>query len=221
MLGANAIVGGGPPIAVGAAIATQHAGQGPRDRVLQRRWFRQPGHRVRGHEPGRGAASCRRIFVYENNGYSEHTGADYAVGSKDLASRAAAFGMPAEKVDGTDFFAVFEAAGRAVERARAGRRAQRHRVRHHPLSSATLRATRKNTGPGTRSPSTARPLDCLANFRDRVTAEGWLTEPSWMRSTTRCWPYRRGRAARPKPRPCPTPASSTPMSTRPTEGRSA
>src|SRR5690606_29034593 len=60
------------------------------------------------------------IFVFENNGYGEGTGHDYAVGSGDIAGRAAAFGMPAEKVDGSDFFAVYEAMGRAVARARNG-----------------------------------------------------------------------------------------------------
>jgi pyruvate dehydrogenase E1 component alpha subunit len=60
------------------------------------------------------------IFMYENNGYSEFTGAGYHLGGADIAARAAAFGMPAEKVDGIDFFAVYDAVGRAVERARRG-----------------------------------------------------------------------------------------------------
>ena len=37
MLGANAIVGGGPPLAVGAAIACKLAGKGQRQRRLRRR----------------------------------------------------------------------------------------------------------------------------------------------------------------------------------------
>ena len=60
------------------------------------------------------------IFVFENNGYGEHTGASYAVGSGDIAGRARGFGMAAEWVDGADFFAVYEAMGRAVERAKRG-----------------------------------------------------------------------------------------------------
>ncbi len=60
------------------------------------------------------------IFILENNGYSEHTGAAYAVGSRDLAGRSRAFGMPAECVDGADYHAVHEAMGRAVARARRG-----------------------------------------------------------------------------------------------------
>lgn len=61
------------------------------------------------------------IFYFENNGYGEGTGHDYAVGSKDIAGRAAAFGLPAVKIDGRDFFEVYEAFGEAVKRARTGK----------------------------------------------------------------------------------------------------
>ena len=54
------------------------------------------------------------IFVFENNGFGEGTGHDYAVGSRDIAGRASGFGMPAVRVDGRDFFAVYAAAGEAV-----------------------------------------------------------------------------------------------------------
>jgi TPP-dependent pyruvate/acetoin dehydrogenase alpha subunit len=60
------------------------------------------------------------IFMYENNGYAEFTGTAYHLGGADIAKRAGSFGMPAEKVDGTDFFAVYDAVGRAVARARKG-----------------------------------------------------------------------------------------------------
>ena len=42
------------------------------------------------------------------------------MGAPSIAERAESFGMPAEVVDGTDFFAVHEAMGRALERTRAG-----------------------------------------------------------------------------------------------------
>jgi len=61
------------------------------------------------------------IFVFENNGYGEHTGADYAVGSKDIARRAEGFGLPTYKVDGTDFFDVYETSGKAIKDAREGK----------------------------------------------------------------------------------------------------
>ena len=119
MLGANAIVGGGPPLAVGAAIACKLRG-GVNVSVA----FGGDGSANQGtvFEAMNMAVVLRvpAIFVFENNGYGEHTGADYAVGSRDLTGRARGFGMAAECVDGADFHAVFDAMGRAVARARRG-----------------------------------------------------------------------------------------------------
>ena len=119
MLGANAIVGGGPPIAVGAAIACKRRGNravsvafGGDGSSNQGTVFEAMNMAVVLNVPA--------IFVFENNGYGEHTGAAYAVGSGDIAGRARAFGMAAERVDGADFFAVHAAMGRAVERAHSG-----------------------------------------------------------------------------------------------------
>lgn len=119
MLGANAIVGGSPPIAVGAALTQK---------------LKRTGH-VAVAFTGDGASNqgttfeamnmavvlrVPAIFVFENNGYGEFTAASYAVGGPSIAGRAKSFGMPAEVVDGTDFFAVREAMGRALAHARAG-----------------------------------------------------------------------------------------------------
>ena len=123
MLGANAIVGAGPPLAVGAAIACRlRHGAGADGRVSVA--FGGDGSCNQGtvFEAMNLAVVLKvpAIFVFENNGYSEHTGAGYAVGSRDITARAAAFGMPAERVDGSDFFAVNAAMRRALERARCG-----------------------------------------------------------------------------------------------------
>jgi pyruvate dehydrogenase E1 component alpha subunit len=119
MLGANAIVGGAPPIAVGAALTQKTLGT---DGVALA--FIGDGASNQGTvaESLNFSAVLKlpMIFMFENNGYAEFTGARYHLGGADIANRAAAFGMPAEKVDGTDFFAVYEAVGRAVERARKG-----------------------------------------------------------------------------------------------------
>ncbi len=119
MLGANAIVGGGPPLAVGAAIACKLRGNrnvsvafGGDGSANQGTVFEAMNMAVVLRVPA--------IFILENNGYSEHTGAGYAVGSRDLAGRARAFGMPAECIDGADFHAVYDAMGRAVEHAKSG-----------------------------------------------------------------------------------------------------
>ncbi len=119
MLGANAIVGGAPPIAVGAALTQKTLGT---DGVAMA--FIGDGASNQGTvaESLTMAAVLKlpMIFMYENNGYAEFTGTSYHLGGADIAKRAAAFGMPAEKVDGTDFFAVYDAVGRAVARARKG-----------------------------------------------------------------------------------------------------
>jgi pyruvate dehydrogenase E1 component alpha subunit len=119
MLGANGIVGGGPPIAVGAAIATKLQGRG---KVTVS--FTGDGGTNQGtvFEAMNMAVvlNVPTVFVYEDNGYSEHTGSSYAVGCGDIAERTGAFGMPVFKADGSDFFSVCEAAGGAIARARAG-----------------------------------------------------------------------------------------------------
>jgi TPP-dependent pyruvate/acetoin dehydrogenase alpha subunit len=119
MLGANAIVGGAPPIAVGAALTQKTLGTGGVALA-----FIGDGASNQGTvaESLNFAAVLKLpvIFMYENNGYSEFTGTGYHLGGADIAQRAAGFGMPAEKVDGVDFFAVYDAVGRAVERARRG-----------------------------------------------------------------------------------------------------
>lgn len=119
MLGANGIVGGGPPLAVGAAIANRNKGKGG---VAVS--FGGDGSSNQGttFEAMNMAVVLKvpAIFVIENNGYGEMTGASYAVGSQDIAGRAAAFGMPAIKVNGLDFFAVHEAMREVTERARGG-----------------------------------------------------------------------------------------------------
>ena len=60
------------------------------------------------------------IFVVENNGYAESTSVEWAVACDSYVDRASGFGMPGVTVDGTDFFAVHEAAGEVINRAREG-----------------------------------------------------------------------------------------------------
>ena len=119
MLGANAIVGGNPPLVAGAALAAKTLGT--RGVAVS---FTGDGGSNQGttFEAMNLAVVLKlpAIFVFENNGYGEGTAASYAVGAPSIAERAAGFGMPARQVDGSDFFAVFEAAREAIERARDG-----------------------------------------------------------------------------------------------------
>ncbi|MEL7539198.1 MAG: thiamine pyrophosphate-dependent dehydrogenase E1 component subunit alpha [Pseudomonadota bacterium] len=119
MLGANGIVGGGPPIAVGAAIAARIDNS---DRVSVA--FGGDGSSNQGtvFEAMNMAVVLKApaIFVFENNGYGEHTGADYAVGANDIRSRSEAFGMLSLAGDGNDVFDVRDKMAAALKHARAG-----------------------------------------------------------------------------------------------------
>ena len=119
MLGANAIVGAGAPVALGAALTAKTLGK-PNVSVT----FGGDGATNQGtvFESMNFAVVLKLpvLFVVENNGYGEHTGIAYHLGAKDIASRSAAFGMPAVTCDGTDFFSVYDAMRDPVARARKG-----------------------------------------------------------------------------------------------------
>ena len=119
MLGANGIVGGGIPHAVGAAFAANYRGT----TSVAVPFFGDGASNIGVfHESANIAAVMRLpvLFVCENNGYAEFTPQDRHMLLKDVADRAASYGMPSEIVDGMDVVAVYLAAKRLVERARSG-----------------------------------------------------------------------------------------------------
>jgi pyruvate dehydrogenase E1 component alpha subunit len=120
ILGANGIVGGGPPIAAGAALAAQYLDT---DKVSV--CFLGDGASNQGttHEAMNLAAVWKLpvVFVVENNGYGEFTSQAEHQAIRDVADRAAGYGMPAVVVDGNDVTAVYEACLEAVARAREGK----------------------------------------------------------------------------------------------------
>ncbi|MBG6959618.1 thiamine pyrophosphate-dependent dehydrogenase E1 component subunit alpha [Pseudomonas aeruginosa] len=119
MRGANGIVGAGAPLAAGAALAAKLKGS---DAVAVA-FFGDGGSNEGAVFEAMNLAAVWNLpclFVAENNGYAEATAANWSVACDHIADRAAGFGMPGVTVDGFDFFAVHEAAGAAIERARAG-----------------------------------------------------------------------------------------------------
>lgn len=119
MLGANAIVGGSPPIAVGAALAQKTLKSGKVAVAFSGDGASNQGTTLEAMNMAV-VLKVPAIFIFENNGYGEFTAAHYSVGAASVAERAHAFGMPAETVDGCDFFAVQQAMARALEHARSG-----------------------------------------------------------------------------------------------------
>lgn len=118
MLGANAIVGGSPPIAVGAALTQKYKKTGKVAVAFSGDGASNQGTTFEALNMAV-VLGAPVVFAFENNGYGEHTAVSYAVGGASIAERAHAFGMPAEVVDGTDFFAVYDAMRRALARTRA------------------------------------------------------------------------------------------------------
>ena len=119
MMGANGILGAGAPLACGAALAAKFRGDGAvaisfvGDGASNQGTFLESLNLA-------AVWNLPAIFVVENNGYAEATSRDYAVAVDSYVDRAAGFGLPGVTVDGLDFFAVYEAAGEIIKRAREG-----------------------------------------------------------------------------------------------------
>ena len=120
ILGGNGIVGGGIPIAVGAAYASVLDGA---DRVAVAFFGEGASNQGSFHESINIAAAWDLpvLFVCENNLYAEMTPYAQTVKQPDVARRADGYGVVGEAVDGCDVLAVLAAARRAVARARAGK----------------------------------------------------------------------------------------------------
>ena len=169
MLGANGIVGGGAPIAVGAALAAKLDGEGKVAIAFsgdgacnQGTTFEAMNMAVVTQAP------C--IFVFENNHYSEHTGVDYAVGTQqDIASRAEAFGMRVWRADGTDFFAVHDTMREVLDHVRAGNGPAAVEFDTERFFGHFEGDPQRYRGPGEIDRLRAE-RDCLKKFRESVTA---------------------------------------------------
>lgn len=118
-LGANGIVGGGIPIATGAALGLKR--KGSRQVVL---CFFSDGATNNGvfHESLNMAAiyGLPVIYILENNHYAVSTPVEASTKIADLSQRAASYGMPGLSVDGNDAVKVFEVMQEPLARARSG-----------------------------------------------------------------------------------------------------
>jgi acetoin:2,6-dichlorophenolindophenol oxidoreductase subunit alpha len=174
MLGANGIVGGGPPLVCGAGLSAKL--RGTRDVAVS---FTGDGGSNQGTTlESLNLASAWHlpcVFVIENNGYAEATSTNFSVSGIDIAKRADGFGMPGVVVDGHDFFAVHEAAGEAIARAREGGGPSLLEMKvnryfgHFEGDQQTYRA------PG-EVEEIRETKDCLVGFRRRVTSAGMVDE---------------------------------------------
>ncbi len=113
------IVGAGPPVAVGLAMAAKRKGI---DRVTVVSFGDGATNTGSFHEAANMAAlwDLPMVFVCQNNLYAEMTPTHDTMKLEHVADRAAGYGMPGVRVDGNDPLAVAGALDEALRRARSG-----------------------------------------------------------------------------------------------------
>jgi pyruvate dehydrogenase E1 component alpha subunit len=118
-LGTTGIVGGGIPLAAGAALSAKRNGHGQVAAC-----FFGDGALNQGlmYEVMNMAAIWKlpALFVCENNGFGEFTAIEDVTAGANPVVRGETFDIPSETVDGMDVLALRAAAQKAIERARAG-----------------------------------------------------------------------------------------------------
>jgi pyruvate dehydrogenase E1 component alpha subunit len=118
-LGANGIVGGGIPIAVGAGLTAKRLRSG---RVVAC-FFGDGANNEGAFHEGLNLTAIWElpvVFVCENNQYGMSVSTERSTAVRRIADRAAAYSMPGVTVDGNDLEAVAATAKEAVDRARSG-----------------------------------------------------------------------------------------------------
>ena len=172
-LGANGIVGGGIPIAVGAALAQRLTGSG---KVVVSFFGDGAANEGAFHEAANLAAVWELpvVFVCENNHYGMSMAADEAFAIENIAVRAQAYGFPGVTVDGNDLQAVHDAVTTAAERARDGHGPTlvenvTYRWKGHSKSDKNLYRTREEI-------ASWQERDPITRFEDVVRNAGTLTD---------------------------------------------
>lgn len=172
-LGANGIVGGGIPLAVGAALTSK---------MKQEKYvvlcFFGDGASNEGsfHESVNLAAiwDLPVVFICENNQYGMSGSVKEMIRIEHIADRAAAYGIPGKVVDGNDMIQIMNAVYKAVERARCGLgptliEMKTYRWKGHSKSDAKKYRTREEE-------MEWRAKDCIKRFKNVLLQAGILTE---------------------------------------------
>lgn len=177
-LGESGIVGAGMPLAVGAGLSAHLRGS----KQVSVAFFGDGGANTGPFHESLNLASVWGlpvIFACENNGYAVRTPARTTTSVDDIAVRGVSYGVPSEIVDGQDLYAVFEAAERAVDRARNGDGPtlldiKTYRYRDHAEFGGMERTLLKYREEGEVSEWTLR--DPILLFAAKLVAEGTFTQ---------------------------------------------
>jgi pyruvate dehydrogenase E1 component alpha subunit len=172
MLGANGVVGGGYNLAVGAALAAKMRNSG---QIAVCFFGDGASNRGTFHEALNMAAVWKLpvIFVNENNQWASTTPYQTTTAVRDIADRAASYGIPGVVVDGNNVFEVYKTAKTAVEMARHGHgptliEAKTYRIKGHFVGDPEMYRTKAEVQ------EQFEKNDPLKNFVRKVTQNGWL-----------------------------------------------
>lgn len=174
LFGTNGFVGGGLPATVGLGLSARTRGT---DQVAVAFFGDGAVNHGAFHESLNfaGVQKAPVVFVCENNRYATATPLAMATLNTEIASKAAAYGIPGVAVDGNDVLAVHRVARQAIERARAGEGPTL-------IEAKTYRVVGHHEGdPLTGTYRTQQELDAwlarcpIATFRDKLIASGRAT----------------------------------------------
>ena len=171
MMGANGIVGGGPPLVCGAALTAKTLKTGGVAVAFVGDGASNQGTTLESYNLA-SVWNLPAIFVVEDNGYAETTASSWSVGGSQV-DRARAFGMPGVQVDGLDFFAINAAAREAVERARGGDGPSLIHVKLHRYFGHFEGDAQSYRADG-ETDRLRKEFDALSFFRQKVTEAGLL-----------------------------------------------
>ncbi len=173
-LGANGIVSGGLPIAVGSALSAHLRGT---DQITLVSFGDGASNEGNTHESMNLAALWKLpvLFLFENNGYAVSTRSSCSIAGGSLVKRAAGYGFPAQSVDGNDLEAVYFAGCEAIQYVRSGKgpfllECNTYRIEGHYYGDAMVYRSKEETDEWRKKDPIAR-VEALLNSR------GILTEP--------------------------------------------
>ena len=175
-LGATGIVGSNIPVATGAALSMKMQ---KTDRVVLC-FFGDGASNTGGFHESLNMASVWKlpvIYVCENNLYGMSVSVERASAVPDIATKATAYNMPGNIVDGMDVLKIKEAVAKAVKRAREGKgptlvECKTYRYYGHSRGDPRLYRTRDEE-------KEWRKKDPIENFKKKLLEEEVFTEERW------------------------------------------
>ena len=173
MLGANGIVGGGYGIAVGAALSCKYRKTSEvvvcffGDGALNKGTFHESLNFA-------GLHKLPVVFVCENNGYAQFTDMRRTTANENIASRADAYGMHGDTLDGNDLLEVIGAIKNAIVRARSGLGPtlldmKSYRFSGHYVGDAEVYRSKDEV-------DLMKQKDPIERFKAKLSNSGWLDQ---------------------------------------------